>query len=126
VEVARVPGAPVGRRTDIRVDAVRLLDDGRSYDTLTAVIESKGCWNRALFSALRDQLYGDYMVTLRAPVGIYLVGWFDKSKWDSKDRRRRQTPDLTLQQAQAQLDGEAAAIPLGYLVRAVVVDCHAP
>ena len=66
------------------------------------------------------------MVTLRAPVGIYLVGWFDKSKWDIKDRRRSQAPDLTPQEAQSRLDKEAAAIPEGYLVRAVVMDCHAP
>jgi predicted NACHT family NTPase len=126
VEVARVPGAPIGRRTDVRIDALRRSDDGSSYDSITAVIESKGCWNRALFGALTDQLFGDYMVTLRAPVGIYLVAWFDKPKWDVKDRRRRQAPDLTLQEAQLRLDGEAAAIPKGYLVRAVVIDCHAP
>lgn len=66
VEVARVPGAPVGRRTDIRIDALR-RSAGGSYDVITAVIESKGCWNTALFGALNDQLYADYMVTLRAP-----------------------------------------------------------
>jgi hypothetical protein len=126
VEVARVPGAPIGRRTDIRIDAVRRSADGGSHDTITAVIESKGCWNDALFGALTDQLFGDYMVTLRAPVGIYLVGWFDKPKWDLKDRRKRQAPDLSLQEAQSRLDGEAAAIPQGYMVRAVVIDCHAP
>ena len=125
VEVARVPGASIGRRTDIRIDAMRRSASG-SYDTITAVIESKGCWNDALFSALSDQLYGDYMVTLRAPVGIYLVGWFDKAKWDPADRKKRQAPDLTLQEAQSRLDSEAAAIPQGYLVRAVVIDCHAP
>jgi hypothetical protein len=99
---------------------------GEAYDVITAVIESKGCWNEALFSALKEQLFGDYMVTLRAPVGIYWVGWFDKPKWDPKDRRRRQAPNLTLQEAQVRLDQEAASIPQGYLVRAVVVDCHAP
>ena len=125
VEVARVPGAPVGRRTDIRIDALRRSADG-SYDVITAVIESKGCWNAALFGALNDQLYADYMVTLRAPVGIYLVGWFDKRKWDPDDRRRRQAPDLSIAEAQQRLDAEAALIPQGYLVKAVVIDCHAP
>jgi hypothetical protein len=125
VEVARVPGAPVGRRTDIRIDAVR-RSAGGSYDVITAVIESKGCWNTALFGALNDQLYADYMVTLRAPVGVYLVGWFDKPKWDPDDRRRRQAPDLSIAEAQKRLDAEAAAILQGYLVKAVVIDCHAP
>jgi hypothetical protein len=125
VEVARVPGASIGRRTDIRIDALRRLGEN-TYDAITAVIESKGCWNTTLFGALKDQLYQDYMVTLRAPVGIYLVAWFDKPKWDPKDPRRRQAPDLTAQETQLRLNVEAAEIPQGYLVRAVVVDCHAP
>jgi hypothetical protein len=125
VEIARVPGSPVGRRTDVRIDAFRCPTDG-IYDTITAVIECKGCWNSALFGALKDQLFGDYMVTLRAPIGIYLVGWFDKAKWDIADHRRKQAPNMTLQEAQSRLDKEAAEIPEGYLVRAVVMDCHAP
>lgn len=126
VEVARVPGAPIGRRTDIRIDALRHSPDSGVFDNITAVIESKGCWNSALFDALKDQLYADYMVTLRAPVGIYLVAWFDKLKWDSEDRRRGQTPELTIPEVQARLDYEANSIPQGYFVRAVVIDCHAP
>lgn len=126
VEVARKPGAPIGRRTDIRIDAVRRSARGEAYDVLTAVVETKGCWNKELFGALTAQLYGDYMLTLRAPVGIFLVGWFDKPKWDTRDARRRQTPDLAISEVQGRLDTEASAVPQGYLVRAVVVDCHAP
>jgi hypothetical protein len=126
VEISRVPGAPIGKRTDIRVDALRRSADGSAYDTITAVIETKGCWNAALFAALNDQLYSDYMIRLRAPVGIYLVGWFDKAKWDRGDSRRRQAPDCTMQEAQDRLDAQATTIPAGFLVRSVVVDCHAP
>jgi hypothetical protein len=44
VEIGRVfLEPPIGTSTDIRVDAVRRLPDG-SYDSITAVIESKGCW----------------------------------------------------------------------------------
>jgi hypothetical protein len=126
VEVARVPGAPIGKRTDIRIDALRRSPDGAAYDTITAVIETKGCWNTALFTALKDKLYDDYMIRVRAPVGIYLVGWFDKAKWDAKDHRKRQVPDCTLQEAQNRLDAQAATIPAGFLIRPVVIDCHAP
>jgi len=126
VEVARVPGAPIGKRTDIRINALRQSADGSAYDTITAVIETKGCWNVAVFTALKDQLYDDYMIRLRAPVGIYLVGWFDKAKWDSMDRRKRLVPDCTLQEAQDHLEAQAATVPAGFLVRAVVIDCHAP
>jgi hypothetical protein len=124
VEVGRVPGAPVGKRTDIRIDAIKRSTDGAAFDTITAVIETKGCWNKALLTALTSQLYDDYLVRLRAPVGIYLVGWFDKAKWDPEDPRRAATPNSSLQEMQNQLDAQAAAVPAGFKVRAFVLDCH--
>jgi hypothetical protein len=100
--------------------------DGSPLDTITAVVETKGCWNASLFTSLKSQLFSDYMVRLSAPIGIYLVGWFDKASWDATDSRRRATPDISLQDAQKRLDNEATAIPAGYTVRAVVLDCHLP
>jgi hypothetical protein len=126
VEVGRVPGAPIGKRTDIKINAVRRASDGTPLDTITAVIETKGCWNTGLFTSLTKQLFGDYMARLSAPVGVYLVGWFDKNKWDAADNRRRTAPDIKLQAAQERLDYEASAIPAGYTVRPVVIDCHLP
>ena len=126
VEVGRVPGAPVGTRTDIRVQAIRLGTGNKVLDTITAVIETKGCWNSGLLSSLKDQLHDDYMTRLGAPVGIYLVGWFDKAKWDSADQRRGATPDISRADAQLQFDSQAAALPQGSDVRAVVLDCHLP
>jgi hypothetical protein len=124
VEVGRVPGAPVGKRTDIRIDAIKRSNDGAAYDTITAVIETKGCWNAGLLTALRSQLYADYLVRLRAPIGIYMVGWFDKVKWDPKDPRKAATPNCSLQEIQERLDTQADAVPVGFTVRAVVLDCH--
>lgn len=126
VEIGRVPGAPVGMRTDIRIDAMRHAPDGRTFDTITAVVETKGCWNRELFSALRTQLYEEYMKPLAAPVGIYLVGWFDKVKWEVGDYRRTDTPDMTREKACQELNEQAEAIPAGSHVRAFVLDCHVP
>jgi hypothetical protein len=84
---SRVPGAPVGQRTYILINAVRRRPDGQSFDPITAVIETKGCWNGELFTALEAQLFSDYMIWLRAQAGIYLVGWFDTAQWDPKDGR---------------------------------------
>jgi len=126
VEVGRVPGAPMGKRTDIKIDAVRVADDGVRYDRITAVIETKGCWNRDLFTALPAQLYGDYLVRLGSPVGIYLVGWFDKTKWDDTDRRRSQSPSVAREEVQQSLSAQAASLPAGYMVRAVVLEIRAP
>ena len=126
VEVGRVPGAPVGRRTDIKIDAVRRGENGEAYDTIVAVIETKGCWNAELFTAIQTQLRDDYLKRLGAPLGIYLVGWFDKAKWDASDSRRKRAPSLDLAAARHLLDEKAVELSKGYIVRAIVLDCHAP
>ena len=126
VEIGRVPHAPVGMRTDIKVDAIRKSEHSDSFTTITAVIETKGCWNRDFLTAMKTQLVDDYLVKLAAPVGIYLIGWFDKPKWDAGDYRRGDTPDWSNEQAQRQFDKQAEGLPKPFIVNAVVLDCHAP
>jgi hypothetical protein len=124
VEIGRVPGAPVGSRTDIKIDAIRRGENGDAYDSIVAVIETKGCWNPELFTAIETQLRDDYLARLGAPLGIYLVGWFDKSKWDKKDGRKKRSPSIDLREARRILDEKAAKLSKGYTIRAVVLDCH--
>jgi len=126
VEVVRRPGAPVGKRTDIFVNTLRRSETGEPIDPIAAVVEAKGCWNDELFTALGSQLVGDYMVQLRAPVGIYLVGWFDLANWDPNDSRHRRLPKRPIEEVRQQLDGQAAAAPEGFLVRAVVMEIGSP
>jgi hypothetical protein len=126
VEVSRVPGAPVGQRTDILVNAVRRRSDGELFDPLAAVVETKGCWNDELFTALEGQLFRNYMIPLRAQAGIYLVGWFDTEKWDPEDSRRDRVPKIPIDEVQAQLDRQAAALPEGFVVRPVILECRIP
>jgi hypothetical protein len=126
VEIGRVPGASIGSRTDIRVDAVRKAESGDSFDAITAVVETKGCWNAGLLTAIKTQLHDDYLTRLGAPVGIYLVGWFDKPKWDREDPRRARSPSWDFAEAQQLLERKAAELSGGFLVSAVVLDCHAP
>jgi len=123
VEIGRVPGASIGSRTDIRIDAVRRTADDKPLDTITAVIETKGCWNAGLRTALQEQLADDYMARLNAPVGIYLVGWFDKASWDITDARRAAVPSAPRADVQKELDALAASVTAAQ-VRAVVLDCH--
>jgi hypothetical protein len=126
VEVTRRPGKPVGQRTDILVNTLRRAADGQPIDPIAAVIEVKGCWNDELFTALEEQLVRDYMVDLRAPVGIYLVGWFDQAQWDPADYRRAQVPKMSIAAVQNRLDQQAAALADEFQVRAVVLDTRVP
>jgi hypothetical protein len=62
----------------------------------------KGCWNDELFTALEEQLFRNYMIRLRAQVGIYLAGWFDTGKWDTDDSRLDRVPKITIEAAKGQ------------------------
>ena len=124
VEIGRVPGSRLGSRTDIKVDAIRKSENGEAFSTITAVIETKGCWNPGLLGAIKTQLVEDYLVRIAAPIGIYLVGWFDKRKWDPDDYRIDRTPEWTIEVAQQRLDAIAATLQQAFIVRAVVLDCH--
>jgi hypothetical protein len=126
VEVGRVPGAPVGKRTDILVSALRRRPDGETYDPVSAIIETKGCWNDELFTALEAQLFRDYMVRLRAHAGVYLVAWFETDKWDPADGRRKAALKLSLDGARAELERQASVLPAGIIVRSVVIECRVP
>jgi hypothetical protein len=75
---------------------------------------------------MKTQLVDDYLVRLAAPVGVYLIGWFDKLKWDAADYRRNDTPNWSVEQAQRQFDEQAEGLPKALIVTAVVLDCHAP
>jgi hypothetical protein len=79
-----------------------------AWEKWAPVIETKGCWNRELYTAIGAQLVGDYMVNLRAPVGIYLVGWFNKTLWDTTDSRRGRVPDTPITEVRNRLDQQAA------------------
>lgn len=125
VEIGRVPGAPVGSRTDIKIDAIRRGENGETYDFIVAVIETKGCWNPELLTAIETQLRDDYLARLGAPLGFYLVGWFDELKWDERDNRKKRSPSIDLGEARRLLNEKAAELSKGYTIRAVVLDCHA-
>ena len=78
-----------GERTDIHVDAISQAQNGKSYDTITAVIEVKGCWHTELFRAMKTQLVGKYLKDSHSQHhGLYLVGWFNCENWDDEYYRK--------------------------------------
>jgi hypothetical protein len=126
VEVGRAAGAPIGQRTDIKIDALRRGPQGEKFDIITAVIEVKGCWNAELSSALDTQLYQRYLVPLGAPVGVYLVGMFDKVEWDDKDPKKRKAPDFTKDELMRGLSQQASLLPAAYSVAPFILDLKSP
>jgi predicted NACHT family NTPase len=112
-----------GERTDIHVDAFMLDPHEKLYDTITVIIEVKGCWNPDLDVAMENQLVNRYLKDNRCQRGLYLVGWFNCYQWDDKDYRKKQTVKLSKGQAQENFDGQATSLSRqGVRVKALVMD----
>lgn len=124
VELRRGTGQGDGERTDIRVDAVIRSESGDASDVISVIVETKGCWNRDLRTALGEQLVGRYLKDTKCRHGLYLVGWFLCEGWDGgNDRRMSQTPKLDIGEIQEELNRQAGALSDGDVnLQAVVLN----
>ncbi|HEV7428542.1 MAG TPA: hypothetical protein VGQ46_19470 [Thermoanaerobaculia bacterium] len=87
VEIRPSASPRSGERTDIHVDVA--IDIERKRQTFSVIVESKSCWNQGLCGAMTQQLAHRYLRDNAIRTGIFLVGWFQCSIWDSADRRKR-------------------------------------
>lgn len=123
VELRRGSGGNTGERTDIHVDAVVKLPTGETYDSITVIIEVKGCWHSELKTAMKSQLVNRYLADNACQYGLYLIGWFSCSKWDSQDLRNKKTPQMNIDEAKIQFDRQAEMLSTsGNVVRAYVMN----
>jgi len=123
VEIRRGTGKGDGERTDIHVDAVVRSASGDDSDVVRAIIETKGCWNRGLRTAMAHQLVGRYLKDNKCRHGLYLIGWFLCESWDSSDQRKRQTPKVNIDKMRKELELQARTLSVCDLkVRAVVLN----
>lgn len=125
VEVRRRPGAGMGTKVDLLVNASPGTQDGSEVVTLP--IEVKGCWHPEVLSALHQQLIVEYVDPIGSYTGLYLVVWFHGGIWDSSDRRRKfarlRPPDLLLSRLRSQAD---EARSYGNAIEVVVLDASLP
>jgi hypothetical protein len=114
-----------GQRTDIHVNAVIQTASGQLYDSITAIIECKGCWNPGLYDAMRDQLVGMYLRDNHCQHGLYLVGWFNCGNWSEEDGRKKQAEKLcpTIDYTRQRLTAFAADLSKDSIrIKSVVLD----
>ena len=109
-----------GERTDIHVDA---FINGQPNDVLTVIIEVKGCWNRGLNEAMETQLVNRYLKDNSTQHGLYLIGWFNCSQWDSSDYRKRYSLNKNIEDVRQQFDEQAVKLSQkGIHVKAFVMN----
>jgi predicted NACHT family NTPase len=123
VELRRNYGGSAGERTDIHVDAVLMKPNGELYDSITVIIEVKGCWHGELNIAMETQLADRYLRDNACQFGLYLVGWFNCSQWNAKDSRKNKAPRISINEAREQFNAQAEGLSLsGNAVRACVLN----
>jgi len=92
VETRRSWAPDTGERTDIHVDAVSSSD--RAYARVKVIVETKGCWNAELDTAIETQLCDRYLKENDCNHGLYLMGWYDCAR--TRAHGRPSTPPLIL------------------------------
>lgn len=125
VEFRRLSQSGVGEKTDIVVDAI--CKDNSGFETITVVIESKGCWHNKLKTAMNSQLLQRYLIDEQHRYGLYLVGWFHCDQWNAKDYRKKKNSDMTIDEAQAFFDKQAIELSKdGRQIKALMVNTSLP
>ena len=117
VSSRRVSRTGIPERTDI------LVHVRTGSGTAAVIVECKGCWNAGLYTEMRSQLVGRYMVDRPAAEGIFLGFWFDPAAWNSDDARRGRCTGMTREGLRSRLEAQAAElIAEGARVSAAVLD----
>lgn len=108
VEIHKSIGKGTGKKTDIKIDTLKKDKNGQiSGDSLSVIMEVKGCWNKELLTAMETQLLNRYMKQNKFNYGIYLVGWFNCDKWDDSDARKKNANKYNFNELKEKLDAQA-------------------
>ena len=99
-----------GQKTDIYVNAVKLVAGSEGAETLTLVIEVKGCWHDEVMTAMGTQLADRYMKENNFTHGLYIVGWYMCYKWSNKDSNKKKTPKITIEDLKKHLEDQAKRV----------------
>ncbi len=121
VEIRRTASPGSGERTDIHVDVA--VDVAGRTETISVIVEVKGCWNRRVHDDMTDQLARRYLRDNATRTGVYLVCWFHCQVWDPDDYRKQDCSNDPAAVATA-LAAEAAALRTeGFDIRPIVMNC---
>jgi hypothetical protein len=127
VEIRRGEGSFEGQRTDIHVDAISKGTQGKTYDRISAIIETKCCWHADLDHAMQTQLKDRYLQENQCQHGLYLVGWFNCDQWDKNDSREATAPKISIEEAKRKFEAQAVSLSQnGTLLRAFVLNTGLP
>lgn len=118
-----------GESVDIWIEAI-IGPHAASPERATVVIELKGCWHRALKTAIKQQLIDRYLDPPLHRHGIYLIACFGVEQWDANGDKTRHAAAARHTAADLRATYERQARDLSaaeaVFVNAVVLDCSLP
>ncbi len=108
VQIRAGSGVGVGESTDLHIDAVKRSGDDAVFDIVSAIVETKGCWNPELKKAMKTQLADRYLKDNHITShGLYVVGWYNCDQWDRSDYRWARCPKSTVEEMRNFFDQQA-------------------
>jgi hypothetical protein len=110
VEIRPSCGGSPGERIDILVEVSVPSASPSRRETIRAIVEVKGIWNRDVKTAMETQLVDRYMNENGVSHGLFVVGWYQCPQWDERDYRSKSRPFDYFYAAQAELDAQAKAL----------------
>jgi hypothetical protein len=110
VEILAKQGGASGEIPDLLVSTSVPGASPGVYDTVSVVVEVKGCWNRKVLSAMETQLDERYLETADSAAGIYCVGWYVCPQWDAADSRQGALPAMSLEEFRPRLTEQARSL----------------
>jgi hypothetical protein len=78
-----------GQITDIYVNAVRKRHRDDSYDSIPAIIEVKGSFNKRVKKDMKEQLVDRYLNNNNCLHGLYVIYWPYCQRWDDDDGNKK-------------------------------------
>lgn len=127
VEIRRTTIQGTGQNTDIQVNAITKNSSGEVFDTITVIIETKGCWHQEVEEAMETQLVNRYLKNNVCKYGLYLIGYYNCEQWHKDDYRKGRSLKISLDQAREQFNSQAFNLSQnGIQVRAFVLNTSLP
>lgn len=127
VEIRPTIGGTPGEEIDIRVDAIQKNIRTDNYSVITVIVEVKGCWNKSIKSAMKNQLVDRYLAENECQHGLFLVGWYYCHQWDDEDYQKKQCKYKDKAALQQYLSSQAIELSSANItVRSIVLNSSLP
>lgn len=112
-----------GEETDLHITALAQDRDSGTQIPATAILEVKGSWHPEARTAMKTQLVDRYLQNSTCRHGIYLLGWYRCSAWDSTDSRSKKHKTWTREKAEKELAKQAQELSTSDLqIRSFLLD----